>query len=118
MTLRLLPMGDRDKDTEILALRHQITMLERHLGEREVRFNPSDRAVLAALLRRLPRTVLGRLRLLVRPDTVLRSHRNLLARRHLVGPESGATFARLVLVSLCFALFVSGNSCTQRPQTP
>jgi putative transposase len=27
--LRLLSMGDRDKDVEILALRHQITVLER-----------------------------------------------------------------------------------------
>ncbi|WP_413813267.1 hypothetical protein [Streptomyces sp. OE57] len=30
--LRLLPMTDRDKDTEILALRHQITVLKRQLG--------------------------------------------------------------------------------------
>lgn len=29
--LRLLPMGDRAKDAEILTLRHQITVLERHL---------------------------------------------------------------------------------------
>jgi hypothetical protein len=27
--LRLLPMSDRDKDTEILALRHQIMILQR-----------------------------------------------------------------------------------------
>jgi hypothetical protein len=30
--LRLLPMTDRDKDVEILALRHQIGVLQRHLG--------------------------------------------------------------------------------------
>ncbi|WP_431932876.1 hypothetical protein [Nonomuraea jabiensis] len=30
--LRMLPMSDRDKDVEILALRHQITVLERQLG--------------------------------------------------------------------------------------
>ncbi len=30
--LRLLPMTDRDKDAEILALRHRITVLERQLG--------------------------------------------------------------------------------------
>jgi hypothetical protein len=35
--LRLLPVGDRDKDMEILALRHQITVLERQLGTDHVR---------------------------------------------------------------------------------
>lgn len=80
--LRLLPMSNRDKDVEILALRHQIMVLERQLGEARPRFHPSDRAFLAALLHQLPRDVLRRLRLLVRPDTVLRWHRDLLARRH------------------------------------
>ena len=80
--LRLLPMTERDKDVEILALRHQLTVLERQLGSEKVRFDASDRAFLAALLHRLPRTVLRRVRLLVRPDTVLRWHRDLLARRH------------------------------------
>jgi putative transposase len=47
-----------------------------------VRFTPSDRALLAALLHRLPRRVLTSLHLIVRPDTVLRWHRDLLARRH------------------------------------
>ena len=80
--LRLLPMSDRDKDVEILALRHQITVLERQLGTERVRLHPSDRAFLAALLHRLPLNVLRRVRLLVRPDTVLRWHRDLVARRH------------------------------------
>jgi putative transposase len=80
--LRLLPMSNRDKDVEILALRHQIAVLERHLGKEKVRFDPSDRAFLAALLHGLPRDVLRRVRLLVRPDTVLRWHRDLVARRH------------------------------------
>ena len=48
--LRLLPMSNRDKDVEILALRHQITVLERHLGKEKVRFAAGDRAFLAALL--------------------------------------------------------------------
>ncbi|MEU0810938.1 hypothetical protein [Streptomyces sp. NPDC005970] len=68
--LRLLPMGDRDKTVEILALRHQIMVLERQLGKERVRFVPSDRAFLAALLHRLPMDVLRGVRLLVRPDTV------------------------------------------------
>lgn len=80
--LRLLPLSDRDKDAEILALRHRITVLERRLGKDKVRFTPSDRAFLAALLHRLPREVLRRVRLLARPDTVPRRHRGLLARRH------------------------------------
>ena len=80
--LRLLPMSDRDKDVEILAVRHQLTVLHRQLGTERVRFDPSDRALLAALLHRLPRDVLHRGRLPVRPDKVLRWHRDLLARRH------------------------------------
>jgi transposase InsO family protein len=80
--LRLLPMSDRDKDAEILALRHQIMVLERQLGKERVRFTPYDRAFLAALLHRLPTDALRRVRLLVRPDTVLRWHRDLVARQH------------------------------------
>ena len=80
--LRLLPTSDRDKDAEILALRHQILLLQRHLHGDQVRFTPADRAWLAALLHPLPHGVLNRLRLLVRPETVLRWHRDLIARRH------------------------------------
>src|SRR5437667_12583904 len=80
--LRLLPMSDQAKEVEILALRHQIIVLERQLGKARPRFSLADRAFLAALLHRLPRDVLGRFRLLVRPETVLRWHRDLLVRRH------------------------------------
>jgi transposase len=80
--LRLLPMSDRAKDVEILALRHQLTVLERQLGGARVRFAPADRVFLAALLHRLPRAVLRQIRLLVRPDTVLGWHRDLIAARH------------------------------------
>jgi putative transposase len=80
--LRLLPMSDRDKDAEILALRHQLVVLQRQLGANRVRFTPTDRALLAALLHHLPRRVLGRLHLVVRPDTLLRWHRDQIARRH------------------------------------
>jgi hypothetical protein len=80
--LRLLPMSDRAKDVEILALRHQIMVLQRQLHGAKVRFPPADRAFLAALLHRLPRAALHRIRLLVRPETVLRWHRALIARHH------------------------------------
>ncbi|MPY60452.1 integrase core domain-containing protein [Streptomyces spongiae] len=79
--LWLLPMSDRDKDAEILALRHQITVLERELGADRVKFASEDRTFLAALLVPLPRRVLRGLRLLVQPDTVLRWHRDLIKRR-------------------------------------
>jgi putative transposase len=87
--LRLLPLIDRDKDVEILALRHQIMVLERQLGKTRPRFSPADGAFLAALLHRLPRHTFGRFRLLVRPETVLRWHRDLLARRHAAGSRPG-----------------------------
>ncbi|GAB3900672.1 hypothetical protein GCM10029964_088360 [Kibdelosporangium lantanae] len=80
--LRLLPRSNRDKDIEILALRHQIAVLQRQLGNTKTRFSPADRALLAALLHRLPRQTLHKLRLLVRPDTILRWHRDLLRRHH------------------------------------
>ena len=70
--LRLLPVSNRDKDAEILALRHQLPVLQRQPGPGRVRFTTGDRALLAALLHRLPRDVLKRLHLVVRPDTVLR----------------------------------------------
>src|SRR5262245_23085034 len=80
--LQLLSRSGRDKDAEILVLRHQLAVLQRHLDGQKIRFERSDRALLAALLHRLPRQALHGLRLLVRPDTILRWHRDLLARRH------------------------------------
>ncbi len=77
--LRLLPMSDREKDIEILALRHQLLVLQRQVGKPA--FTDTDRAVLAGLLHHLPMDKLRRLLLLVRPDTVLRWHRDLLRRR-------------------------------------
>ena len=80
--LRLLPMSSRDKDAEILALHHQLSVLQRQLSPDRVRFTPGDRALLATLLHQIPRDVLKRLHLVVRPDTVLRWHRDVVARRH------------------------------------
>ncbi|MCU7730863.1 hypothetical protein ODJ79_44725 [Actinoplanes sp. KI2] len=42
--LRLLPMSDRDKDAEILALRHQVMVLQRQLHGDRVRLARADRA--------------------------------------------------------------------------
>ncbi|WP_370076909.1 integrase core domain-containing protein [Streptacidiphilus sp. MAP12-16] len=73
-------MSDRDKDVEVLALRHQLAVLQRQVGGAVL--TPGDRTMLAALLHHLPMAKLRQLQLLVRPDTLLRWHRDLLKRRH------------------------------------
>ncbi|MEV6986112.1 integrase core domain-containing protein [Sphaerisporangium sp. NPDC051017] len=78
--VRLLPMSDTNKDIEILALRHQLVVLQRQIDK--PRLTRSDRAFLAALLHQLPRLRLRQLHLIVSPDTVLRRHRDLLRRHH------------------------------------
>ncbi len=80
-------------------------MLQRQLGATRPRFEPADRALLAALLAPLPRDTLRRLQLIMRPDTVLRWHRDLLRRRHAERsrrkrpgpPRTVASIRRLVL---------------------
>ncbi len=88
---------------EILALRHQICVLERQINR--PRFTPADRAVLAVLARAFDRRRLDKVLLIVKPDTVLGWHRRLVARRWThpyKTPRSGrpatpAEFKRLVL---------------------
>jgi putative transposase len=73
--LVLLARGDAAKDLEILVLRHQLTVLRRQVSR--PRLEPTDRALLAAISRVLPR---GRWScFLVKPDTLLRWHRRLVA---------------------------------------
>ena len=54
--LRLLRMSDPAKDAEILALRHQVMLLERQLHGQKLRISTADRALLAALLHDSPAT--------------------------------------------------------------
>ena len=71
--------GQRRRDPRVC---HQTTVLQRQRYGEKVQFTPSDRAWLAAVLHRLPRDTLRRLRLLVRSETMLRWHRDLIGRRH------------------------------------
>jgi hypothetical protein len=73
--LALLARGDAAKDLEILVLRHQLTVLRRHVAR--PRLEPTDRALLTAVSRALPR---GRWScFFVKPETLLRWHRRLVA---------------------------------------
>ena len=69
--------GDAAKDVEILVLRHQVAVLRRQVSRPDL--EPADRAILAALSRVLPRP--RRAAFFVTPATLLRWHRELIARR-------------------------------------
>jgi putative transposase len=68
--------SDSTNEIEILVLRHQLAVLQRRTPRPRMRW--TDRAMIAALTRLLP--VRRRLGLLVTPATILRWHRQLLAR--------------------------------------
>jgi putative transposase len=73
----LFGRGERSKELEILVLRHELSILRRQV--RRLQFAPPDRLLLAALSRVLPRRSWQAF--LVRPETLLRWHRRLVAKR-------------------------------------
>jgi len=73
--LAQLARGDAAKDLEILVLRHQLTVLRRQTPRPTL--ESADRALLAAVSRILPRARWSCF--LVRPETLLRWHRRLVA---------------------------------------
>src|SRR3954447_6501259 len=75
--LVLMARSDGAKEVEILVLRHELQLLRRQVARPRVR--ASDRALLAALSRVLPRE--RRHSFLVQPTTLLRWHRELVKRR-------------------------------------
>jgi putative transposase len=75
--LALLARSSASKDAELLILRHEVVVLRRQVSRPRVDW--ADRAVLAGLARLLPRPT--RRGLFVRPETLLRWHRDLVRGR-------------------------------------
>ena len=78
--LRLSRRKEAWKTAEILILRHQLAVLQRHQPRRP-KLNWADRALLTTLLSVIPKARRQGLRLLVTPDTILRWHREIVRRR-------------------------------------
>jgi putative transposase len=70
--------SEREKEIEILLLRHQLTVLERQVARPQL--TQADRTLLAAFSLVLPRKM-WKASLLATPGTLLRWHRELVARR-------------------------------------
>ncbi|MEH1130890.1 helix-turn-helix domain-containing protein, partial [Micromonospora sp. CPCC 206061] len=79
----VLARGERANAVEVLVLRHQVAVLRRQV--RRLDLDPVDRVVLAGLSRLLPRARWAAF--FVTPATLLRWHRNLIARRWTFAPR-------------------------------
>jgi len=81
----LRPRSDGFKELEIVVLRHELSVLRRQVDRPALR--PSDRILLAAASRLLPRSRWNSF--LVTPTTLLRWHRRLVARRWTYAGRTG-----------------------------
>src|SRR5665213_1046827 len=81
--------GEASKDVELVVLRHEISVLRRQLPR--PRLAPADRLIMAAFARHLPAS-LRKFRV-VSPSTLLRWHRELMARKWTY-PRKVATLGR------------------------
>jgi putative transposase len=95
--LLLLGRSSASKNIELLVLRHEVAVLRR--ANPKPRLDWADRAVFAALVRRLPQMLRGHR--VVTPGTILRWHHRLVAKKwtypHRIGrPPVDDTVASLI----------------------
>ncbi len=81
----LLASGD-ERDAEIVALRHQILLLQRQINR--PRFTDTDQTILAVLLMAFARSRLPQIMMIVQPKTVIGWHRRLVARHWTYPPTT------------------------------
>src|SRR6266576_2656124 len=77
--MALLARSDLAKDAEILVLRHQIAVLQRHV--KTPRPSWADRAILSTLAQLIPSRQRSQLRLIASSRTLLRWHADIVKRR-------------------------------------
>lgn len=104
--LWLFGRSSASKNVELLVLRHEVAVLRR--VSPKPRLNWADRAVLAALIRLLPRKL--RAHRLVTPGTILRWHRRLVASKWTYSPGAGRPPVSTETVALIERLAMENGS--------